>query len=54
VADIIIRPETSIIIVTHGLLMMQIQKELKAQGFRGNNFKAAKYGAIYVFDNDKC
>ncbi|HWR42076.1 histidine phosphatase family protein [Sporomusa sp.] len=54
VADIKTKPETSVLVVTHGFLMLQIQKELKAQGFRGDNFTAAKSGTIYVFENDKC
>lgn len=52
VADVITQPEKSILVVTHGFIMWQIQKELKAQGFCGDNFTAAKYGSIYIVSND--
>ncbi len=42
--------EGNILIVTHGFLIMQIQKELYNQGFSGKGVTRAKYGEIYVFE----
>jgi hypothetical protein len=44
--------EDNLLIVTHGFLMMQIQKELIDRGFSGNSFKRAKHGKVYVFENN--
>ena len=53
VSDIIAESEVSVLIVTHGFLMMQIQKELSKMGFTGDSFKRAKCGNVYVFECDK-
>lgn len=52
VADILQKSETRVLVVTHGFLMLQIQRELIAQGFRGDSFKAAKYGTVYSFEKE--
>jgi len=41
--------EDNVLIVTHGFLMMQIQKELIDRGFSGNRFTRARWGKVYVF-----
>lgn len=53
VSDIIAESEASVLIVTHGFLMMQIQKELSNMDFAGNHFKRGKYGKLYAFECDK-
>lgn len=53
VSDIIAESEASVLIVTHGFLMMQIQKELINVVFAGERFKRAKCGKVYVFECDK-
>jgi len=45
--------EDNLLIVTHGFLMVEIQKELITRGFIGNSFKRAKCGKVYVFEKDK-
>jgi len=52
VANIMQQSETRVLVVTHGFLMLQIQRELIALGFRGDSFKAAKYGTIYNFEKE--
>lgn len=45
--------EDNVLIVTHGFLMVLIQKELIDRGFLGDTFKMAKHGKVYVFEKDK-
>ncbi len=53
ISDIIAESEASVLIVTHGFLMIQIQKELNNMGFVGDSFKRARYGKTYIFQCDK-
>lgn len=41
------------LIVTHGFLMLQIKEQLISMGFRGDEFKRAKYGEVYVFERSQ-
>ncbi|GMB00331.1 histidine phosphatase family protein [Pelosinus sp. IPA-1] len=45
--------EDNVLIVTHGFLMLQIKEHLISMGFRGDEFKKAKYGEVYVFENNE-
>jgi len=47
-----IMKEDNVLIVTHGFLMVQIQKQLMERRFSGNNFTKAKCGKVYVFEKD--
>lgn len=40
---------SNVLIVTHGFLMRYIKKELINRGFKGENFKKAQNGKIYIF-----
>lgn len=40
-----------ILIVSHGFVMMYLQKELKRRNFTGENFKNPENGKIYVFES---
>ena len=42
--------EDNVLIVTHGFLMLQMKEHLISMGFRGDEFKKAKYGKVYVFE----
>lgn len=53
ISDIIANSEDKVLIVTHGFLMRQIQKELNNRGYYSEIFKQARYGKIYVFKNSK-
>jgi broad specificity phosphatase PhoE len=53
VSDIIAESESSVLVVTHGFLMTQLQKELNNRGFFGDKFKKAKCGKVYLFENEK-
>jgi broad specificity phosphatase PhoE len=51
VSEIIAESEESVLVVTHGFLMIQLQKELKNRGFFGDHFRNAECGKIYLFEN---
>ncbi len=40
---------SNVLIVTHGFLMTYLKKELINRGFKGENFKKAKNGMIYIY-----
>lgn len=52
VSELMLEPEKSILVVTHGFLMPLIQKELNNNGFIGERSRRAKCGRIYVFENN--
>ncbi len=41
-----------VLIVSHGFVMMYIQKELKRRGFEGIGFRVPKNGKLYVFEKE--
>lgn len=45
--------EDNVLIVTHGFLMLQIKEQMINMGFRGDEFKKAKYGKVYVFERSQ-
>jgi broad specificity phosphatase PhoE len=51
VSDIIAESEASVLVVTHGFVMIQLQKELYKRGFWGDHFRNAKCGKVYLFEN---
>lgn len=53
VSDIIKESNKSVLVVTHGFLMLQLQKELNHRGFFGDSFKNAAFGKVYRFENEK-
>lgn len=53
ISELILKSEASVLVVTHGFLMTQIQKELSNMGFIGDSFKRAKCGKVYLFENEK-
>ncbi|MBP2658372.1 MAG: Phosphoglycerate mutase [Firmicutes bacterium] len=50
VSNTIKESEASVLVVTHGFLMLQLQKELKKRGFLGERFRNAKCGKFYLFE----
>lgn len=42
--------EGDILIVSHGFVMMHLQKELRKRGFAGKGFRSPKNGKVYVFE----
>ncbi|TLS51589.1 histidine phosphatase family protein [Paenibacillus antri] len=43
------RPERSVLIVSHGALMLRMKKELAKRGFQGPRFAYPRNGELYVF-----
>lgn len=43
--------DQNVLIVSHGFVMMFMQKELKKRGFQGKGFSSPKNGVVYTFHN---
>lgn len=53
VSKILKESAPNVLVVTHGLFMLQLRKELNYRGFFNDAFLNAKNGRIYLFENDK-
>lgn len=47
---IIMDKAKQVLIVSHGLVMMHLQKELRSRGFKGQGFNIPQNGQLYVFE----
>lgn len=47
---LLMRQEQEILIVSHGFIMMLLQKELIARGFTGDKFRNPANGKMYIFE----
>lgn len=50
VDQLIVKHDKDVLIVSHGFVMMTLQKELLKRGFSGNTFRSPAYGKVYVFE----
>jgi broad specificity phosphatase PhoE len=50
VEEMLSKNNHDVLIVSHGFVMMCIQKELMSRGFRGKTFGAPANGKLYVFE----
>jgi len=45
------KDQENVLIVSHGFVMMYLQKEFKKRGFTGDNFKSPENGKVYEYRN---
>lgn len=50
VDNLLAKKEKEILIVSHGFIMMLLQQELKARGFKGEQFRNPANGKVYIFE----
>ena len=50
--NILLKEEKEILIVSHGFIMMLLQKELMARGFNGEKFNNPSNGKLYIFEKE--
>jgi broad specificity phosphatase PhoE len=50
VEELLLDNDKNVLIVSHGFVMMFLQKELLKRGFRGDGFKTPSNGKVYVFE----
>lgn len=48
--ELLARHDHDVLVVSHGFVMMCLQKELVRRGFRGNTFGTPENGKVYVFE----
>jgi Histidine phosphatase superfamily (branch 1) len=50
VDEILLKEEKQTLVVSHGFVMIYLQKELKKRGFKGNGFGSPANAKIYIFE----
>jgi broad specificity phosphatase PhoE len=50
--ELLLKNTDDVLIVSHGFVMMYMQKELKRRGFKGIGFRAPENGKLYVFEKE--
>lgn len=50
VEELLLDNDKNVLVVSHGFVMMFLQKELLKRGFRGDNFKTPTNGKVYMFE----
>lgn len=51
--DLLSKNTEDVLIVSHGFVMMQMQKELRRRGFEGTGFRTPENGKLYVFEKEE-
>ena len=50
VDELLLQEETQTLIVSHGFVMIYLQKELKTRGFKGKGFSNPTNAKVYIFE----
>jgi broad specificity phosphatase PhoE len=51
VDELLLKESGNVLIVSHGFVMICLQRELNKRGFAGKDIKASVHGKVYVFEN---